>query len=163
VNVGCRLQPFAQQAIACRVGGVALQHRHGAQAQGRFARKVGQVEILPDRAGFLPRELVQPRRRRGDAAEHLHRSGGRGHGRQARAFLHVARDPAALHKHGVVALLQTQRCDNEEARPAIHLAVVEVDRALGQPMALQAHRAVMLGGRLFGAASQAARLQRGQA
>ena len=110
-------------------------------------------------------EFVQARGRSGHAALHAHHGIGRGrHRRQLRAVLEVAGSPAALHQHHRAALpRQLQRRHHEEAGAAVHLAVLEVHRVLGQPAAFQDHRAVEQRLRFGGRGEQGAAVDRGQA
>ena len=95
------------------------------------ARFRGQTRPGRDSAGWRPTavavELVQPGRRRGDAAVQLDLAVGGGQRDDPAAVLEVARQPAALHQHRA-AVVEPQRRHDEEARAAVHLPVVEEDR-----------------------------------
>ncbi len=77
------------------------------------------------------------------------RRGRRRHFRQQRALVRIPRHPAALHQHGA-ALRQNERRDDEEARPPLHLPVVEKHGVLRAPGAFQAHAPMVLGRRVCG-------------
>ena len=144
-HVHCGGGPLTQQAIGSRRrrAVIRLLHRPGPQRLVELKAPRIQVEILPDQAGIGPTQLKQLGRWRGQTAAHLHRAARRGHRRQALAVDEVAAHPAALHRHRR-AIGQQQRRHDEEARPGIHLAVVQVDGVLAQPTALQHDAPVML-------------------
>ena len=94
-------------------------------------------------------ELEQPRRRGATRPLDRDDAGRRRERRQRGAVGEVARDPAALDQHRIArGAGEGKRRDDEEADLAVHLPVVEEDRALAEPAAAEndATEVLRLGG-----------------
>ena len=144
LHVAGRGRPVPAQAVGRSAGKVVLHQRQRQQVEARLAGEGSDIEILPDRAAVRSGELEQARRCRGDDAGDAHDSGGSLDRRQRGAVGEVPGDPAALDQDRRPGPLKSERRDDEKADLAVHLPVVEKDRALAEPATLHGDSAEVL-------------------
>ena len=151
LHTGIDLWPVAQQALA----GGTITGLHQAQRQQRqtaLLRPLGNVCILSDARLFpirvcpaiLTFQLHQLGGRSLKPALNREQSSRRMHRRQHHAIHEIARCPAALHDDDGAFMRRSKakRCEHIETHLALHLAIFQKHRLLGQPLALQLRRSV---------------------